>query len=48
MQTDLLPYADEGISFFIPAHYRVRFCRDGKSMDAPHFSRLVDHLEDQT
>jgi len=47
MQTDLLPYADEGNIFLYPGDtIEFDFAADGKSMDAPHFSRLVDHLED--
>src|SRR5258706_11652601 len=47
MQTDLLPYADEGNIFLYPGDtIEFDFAAVGKSMDAPHFSRLVDRLED--
>jgi hypothetical protein len=47
MQTELLPYADEGNILLYPGDtIEFDFAADGKSMDAPHFSRLVDHLED--
>src|SRR5258708_6142120 len=49
MQTDLLPYADEGNIILYPGDaFEVDFAADGKAMESPHFSRTLDQVEQTT